>query len=68
MYRSLMIPLDGSAVGEYAVPLALGIAQRAGARVEIIHTCTPPLPSVFADGLANEHRGSGHAISHGDSQ
>jgi nucleotide-binding universal stress UspA family protein len=53
MYRSLMVPLDGSAFGEYALPRALGIAQRAGARVELIHICTPPLPSVFADGLVN---------------
>jgi nucleotide-binding universal stress UspA family protein len=55
MYRSLMVPLDGSAFGEYALPHALGIAQRAGARVELIHICTPPLPSVFADGLVNPH-------------
>ena len=48
-----MVPLDGSAFGEYALPLALGIAQRAGAHVELIHICTPPLPSVFADGLVN---------------
>jgi len=53
MYRSLMVPLDGSAFGEYALPLALGIAQRAGARLELIHICMPPLPSVFADGLVN---------------
>src|SRR5690349_23167561 len=53
MYRLLMVPLDGSTFGEYALPRALGIAQRAGARVELIHTCTPPLASVFADGLVN---------------
>jgi nucleotide-binding universal stress UspA family protein len=51
VYRSLMVPLDGSAFGEYALPLALGIARRAGASVELIHICTPPIPSVFADGL-----------------
>jgi nucleotide-binding universal stress UspA family protein len=48
-----MVPLDGSAFGEYALPRALGIAQRAGARVELIHNCTPPLPTVFAEGLVN---------------
>jgi len=53
MYRSLMVPLDGSAFGEYALPLALGIARRAGASVELIHICTPPIPSAFADGLVN---------------
>jgi nucleotide-binding universal stress UspA family protein len=53
MYRSLMIPLDGSAFGEYALPLALGIARQSGASVELIHICTPPIPSIFADGLVN---------------
>jgi nucleotide-binding universal stress UspA family protein len=53
MYHTIMVPLDGSSFGEYALPLALGIAQRAGARVELVHICTPPLPSVFADGLVN---------------
>jgi nucleotide-binding universal stress UspA family protein len=49
--KTLLVPLDGSAFGEYALPLALSIAQRAGADVELIHVCTPRIPSVFADGL-----------------
>lgn len=41
MYRSIMVPLDGSAFGEYALPFALSIARRAGATVELAHVCPP---------------------------
>jgi nucleotide-binding universal stress UspA family protein len=46
-----MVPLDGSPFGEYALPLALGIARRAGAEVELIHVYTLPIPSVLTNGL-----------------
>lgn len=36
-FRSLLVPLDGSAFGEHALPLALGIARRAGASVRLAH-------------------------------
>jgi nucleotide-binding universal stress UspA family protein len=36
MYRSLLVPLDGSAFGEHALPLALSIASRAGASVKLV--------------------------------
>lgn len=52
MYHTIMVPLDRSSFGEYALPLALGIARRAGARVDLVHVCTPPVPSVFAGTLA----------------
>jgi nucleotide-binding universal stress UspA family protein len=42
MYRTILVPLDGSAFGEYALPLALGIARREGAAVELFHVCAPP--------------------------
>jgi nucleotide-binding universal stress UspA family protein len=51
MYRTIMVPLDGSPFGEYALPLALGIARRAGAGVELVHVCTPPIPSGVTAGL-----------------
>ncbi len=40
MYRNLLVPLDGSSFAEHALPLALNIAQRAGAsvRVALVHT------------------------------
>jgi nucleotide-binding universal stress UspA family protein len=42
MYHNLMIPLDGSAFGEYALPLALGIARRSSASLQLVHVYTPP--------------------------
>jgi nucleotide-binding universal stress UspA family protein len=51
MYRNVMVPLDGSSFGEYALPLALGIARRSGARVELAHVCTPVGPNAFGGSL-----------------
>jgi nucleotide-binding universal stress UspA family protein len=36
MYRSLLVPLDGSAFAEYALPFAVGIARRAGAVLHVV--------------------------------
>src|SRR3954454_9419204 len=40
-YRSLLVPLDGSPFGEHALPLALGIARRAGADIRVVHVHLP---------------------------
>jgi nucleotide-binding universal stress UspA family protein len=48
MYRSVLVPLDGSAFGEHALPLALSIARRAQATLELVHVHFP-LPAVYAD-------------------
>jgi len=37
MYRSLLVPLDGSHFSEQALPLALSIAKRAGAELQLLH-------------------------------
>lgn len=37
MYRSILVPLDGSPFGEHALPLATGIARRSGARLQLLH-------------------------------
>jgi nucleotide-binding universal stress UspA family protein len=47
MYRTIMVPLDGSSLGEHALPLALGIARRAGAAVELVHVRTPAGPNLL---------------------
>lgn len=39
--RSILVPLDGSQFGEYALPHALGLARRAGARLELAHAREP---------------------------
>ena len=36
MYRSLLVPLDRSLFAEQALPLALNIARRAGARLDLV--------------------------------
>jgi nucleotide-binding universal stress UspA family protein len=40
-YRSLLVPVDGEPFGEHALPLALGIARRAGAEVRVVHVHCP---------------------------
>jgi nucleotide-binding universal stress UspA family protein len=49
MYRSLLVPLDGSGFGEQALPLALSIARRAGATLQLVHVHTP-LAAAYSDG------------------
>jgi nucleotide-binding universal stress UspA family protein len=41
MYRSLLVPLDGSPFSEHALPLALSIARRAEATVHLLHVHPP---------------------------
>ncbi|MFN4257973.1 MAG: universal stress protein [Gemmataceae bacterium] len=48
MYRSILVPLDGSAFGEQALPLALSIARRSGAELQLVHV-NPPLAAIFTE-------------------
>jgi nucleotide-binding universal stress UspA family protein len=41
MYRSLLIPLDGSAFAEHALPMALSIARRLGAALQVVMVHVP---------------------------
>src|SRR5947208_15704225 len=45
MYRSLLVPLDGSAGAEQALPLALSIARRAGAALNVVSVLVPFPPT-----------------------
>ncbi len=47
MYRSLLVPLDGSTFGEHVLPFALSIARRAGAAVQFVHVHVPLAPLYF---------------------
>jgi nucleotide-binding universal stress UspA family protein len=49
MYRSLLVPLDGSILGEHALPLALSIAKRSNAKLMLAHVHTP-LANIYAEG------------------
>jgi len=53
MYRSILVPLDGSPFGEQALPLALSISRRAGASLEIaqVHETLAPIFSQPRAGL-----------------
>jgi nucleotide-binding universal stress UspA family protein len=42
MYHSILVPLDGSPFGEHALPTALSIARRTGARLHLAHVHTTP--------------------------
>ncbi len=50
MYRSILVPLDGSSFGEHALPLAARIALRAGAKLSLVHVhnrdVEPELPTL----------------------
>jgi nucleotide-binding universal stress UspA family protein len=52
MIRNVMVPLDGSTFAEHALPLALGIARRAGASLQLVrvHQMMPP-PGVVGPGF-----------------
>src|SRR4051794_10061084 len=45
MFRSILVPLDESSFGEHALPLALTIARRAGAKIRVVHAHMPEDPS-----------------------
>jgi nucleotide-binding universal stress UspA family protein len=57
MYRSIVVPLDGSAFGEHALPFALSLARRAGAQLHLAHVHVPPAP-ILADANDAELRTS----------
>jgi nucleotide-binding universal stress UspA family protein len=49
MYRSVLVPLDGSVFAEHALPRALSIARRAGAAVRLVQVHLSVFPP-FGDG------------------
>jgi nucleotide-binding universal stress UspA family protein len=42
MFRTILTPLDGSTFGEWALPMALGIARRSVASLRLLHVVPPP--------------------------
>jgi nucleotide-binding universal stress UspA family protein len=43
MYHSILVPLDGSTSGEHALPLAVSLARRSEAALQLVHVHTPYL-------------------------
>jgi nucleotide-binding universal stress UspA family protein len=52
MYRSILVPLDGSPLSEYALPTAYDIACRSGATLGLVHVhqCATPTP-IYVEGV-----------------
>jgi nucleotide-binding universal stress UspA family protein len=51
MFRTLLVPLDGSPLSETALPLAAAVARRAGAVLHLVHVAHPSATPIFVEGL-----------------
>src|SRR5215472_12246655 len=43
MYRSILVPLDGSLLSEQSLPYAAALARRSGASLQLVYVHTPLL-------------------------
>src|SRR5262245_51041562 len=50
MFRSILVPLDGSPFAEQALPLAVAIARRGGGRLVLV-TVRTPLTEAYVEGI-----------------
>jgi nucleotide-binding universal stress UspA family protein len=50
MYRSLLVPLDGSASSEHALPIAVSIARRSGATLHLVYVHVP-FDRIYIEGV-----------------
>lgn len=48
MYRTIMVPLDDSPLGERALPIALDLAWRTGATLHLVHVHLPIVSPVYS--------------------
>jgi nucleotide-binding universal stress UspA family protein len=51
MYRSIMVPLDGSTFGEQALPVAAALARRTGARLLLVHVLDVLIPPQYSQSV-----------------
>jgi nucleotide-binding universal stress UspA family protein len=52
MYHSVLVPLDGSPLSEYALPTACDIARRSGAVLRLVHVHMHATPDpIYVEGL-----------------
>ncbi len=54
MYRSILVPLDGSPAAEHALPWALSIAQQEGTSLHLTRVHLPPTPIMVGSELASD--------------
>ena len=57
MAATILVPLDNSRFGEHALPVAVGIARKTGARVHVVHCHEPPLPPICSGGRSMNRPG-----------
>jgi nucleotide-binding universal stress UspA family protein len=50
MYRTILVPLDGSTFAEHALPLALSLARRSHAELHLV-TVSTPLTQAYIEGV-----------------
>jgi len=62
MFHSILVPLDGSALAEEALPAALSLAERSGGEVALVHVAGPAAdsgtPGDWLEGVAGRVRDS----------
>lgn len=51
MFQTILVPLDGSTFSEHALPVALDMARRSGARLHLVQVHEPLAAQVYPDGL-----------------
>lgn len=51
MYRTMLLPLDGSPASEQAVPVAARLARAAGATLHLVHVHAPSAHPISIEGL-----------------
>jgi nucleotide-binding universal stress UspA family protein len=47
MYRTILVPLDGSPAAEHALPWALSVAQQNNCALELVRVHRPPMPAMI---------------------
>jgi nucleotide-binding universal stress UspA family protein len=52
MYRCIVAPVDGSAFGEHALPVATAVARRSGASLRVVHVHIPLIAPAGAETVA----------------
>jgi len=51
MYRSILVPIDGSPLSEYALSLAQELARRSNAALHLAHVHIPQTVPLYTAGL-----------------
>jgi nucleotide-binding universal stress UspA family protein len=64
MFRTILVPLDGSVFGEHALPLAASVARRAGAVVRVVHAHAPADPKHPDWYMPADQRSDPEALKH----